>query len=234
MQKHVYANHGVFYGDCEAANLIATQGLTAGAVTAAGTVTAGGVTVGGVSVVEPAGVVKMYGGAAAPAGYLLCDGTAVSRTTYAALFAVIGTSYGVGDGSTTFNVPSMSGAFPRQGAPGATGGSATHDHTFTATPHSHGMANHAHPLSNNGQALVTVGGGSVGIFLVNGAYTDNEKTTSSMTTAASSTARSNAASLAGNTDQASAGTTNNTTTAGTTDNASTLPPYVSFRFIIKT
>ena len=44
---------------------------------------------------------------AAPAGYLLCDGSAVSRTTYAALFAVVGTTYGVGDGSTTFNLPNM-------------------------------------------------------------------------------------------------------------------------------
>jgi len=44
---------------------------------------------------------------AAPAGYLLCDGSAVSRTTYAALYAVIGTTYGVGDGSTTFNLPDM-------------------------------------------------------------------------------------------------------------------------------
>jgi len=51
------------------------------------------------------GEIRMYGGAAAPTGFLLCDATAVSRTTYAALFAVIGTTYGVGDGSTTFNLP---------------------------------------------------------------------------------------------------------------------------------
>jgi microcystin-dependent protein len=44
-------------------------------------------------------------GATVPAGYLLCDGSAVSRTTYAALFAVIGTKYGAGDGSTTFTLP---------------------------------------------------------------------------------------------------------------------------------
>ena len=42
-----------------------------------------------------------------PSGFLECDGTAASRTTYAALFAVIGTTYGVGDGSTTFNVPNL-------------------------------------------------------------------------------------------------------------------------------
>jgi microcystin-dependent protein len=43
-----------------------------------------------------------------PSGFLECDGTAVSRSTYAALFAVVGTTYGVGDGSTTFNVPNLS------------------------------------------------------------------------------------------------------------------------------
>jgi microcystin-dependent protein len=43
-----------------------------------------------------------------PSGFLECDGTAASRSTYAALFAVIGTTYGVGDGSTTFNVPNLS------------------------------------------------------------------------------------------------------------------------------
>lgn len=60
----------------------------------------------------PAGVILPYGAAAAPAGYLLCDGSAVSRTTYAYLFAVVGTTYGVGDGSTTFNVPNMQGNVP--------------------------------------------------------------------------------------------------------------------------
>jgi microcystin-dependent protein len=53
----------------------------------------------------PAGSILNYSGTTAPDGYLLCDGSAVSRTTYAALFAAIGTTFGVGDGSTTFNVP---------------------------------------------------------------------------------------------------------------------------------
>lgn len=51
------------------------------------------------------GEIKSYGGSTAPAGYLLCDASAISRTTYASLFARIGTSFGVGDGSTTFNLP---------------------------------------------------------------------------------------------------------------------------------
>ena len=50
-----------------------------------------------------------YFGTTAPDGWLLCDGSAISRTTYAALFGIIGTTFGVGDGSTTFNVPDMRG-----------------------------------------------------------------------------------------------------------------------------
>jgi microcystin-dependent protein len=51
----------------------------------------------------------MYAGATAPSGWLLCDGSAVSRTTYSALFAVTGTSYGVGNGSSTFTLPNPDG-----------------------------------------------------------------------------------------------------------------------------
>jgi microcystin-dependent protein len=62
----------------------------------------------------PAGSIVMYGGASAPAGWLLANGSAVSRTgTYAALFAAIGTTYGSGDGSTTFNLPDFRGVFPK-------------------------------------------------------------------------------------------------------------------------
>jgi microcystin-dependent protein len=56
----------------------------------------------------PPGTIVGYGFTTAPTGYLLCDGAAVSRTTYSALYSIIGTTYGVGDGSTTFNVPSLS------------------------------------------------------------------------------------------------------------------------------
>lgn len=58
-----------------------------------------------------AGMVQQFG-YAVPSGYLECDGSAVSRTTYAALFAAIGTSFGVGDGSSTFNVPDFRGRSP--------------------------------------------------------------------------------------------------------------------------
>jgi microcystin-dependent protein len=65
------------------------------------------------------GTIKPWGKATAPNGYLLCDGSAVSRTTYADLFGVIGTTYGTGDNSTTFNVPDLQGKFP-QGKSGTT------------------------------------------------------------------------------------------------------------------
>lgn len=57
----------------------------------------------------PTGLIAPFAGAAAPDGWLLCDGAAVSRTQYAALFAVIGTVYGAGDGSSTFNLPDLRG-----------------------------------------------------------------------------------------------------------------------------
>ena len=59
--------------------------------------------------IMPAGSVIPYAGASAPTGFLLCDGSNVSRTTYATLFAVIGTTYGAGDGSSTFALPDLRG-----------------------------------------------------------------------------------------------------------------------------
>lgn len=60
----------------------------------------------------PTGAVQMFAGSSAPSGWLLCYGQAVSRTTYADLFTAIGTAYGVGDGSTTFNLPDLRGRVP--------------------------------------------------------------------------------------------------------------------------
>jgi len=61
----------------------------------------------------PSGAVFWYAASTAPTGYLYCNGAAVSRSVYAALFAVVGTTYGVGDGSTTFNLPELRGEFIR-------------------------------------------------------------------------------------------------------------------------
>lgn len=57
----------------------------------------------------PPGTQLPYGGASAPAGFLVCDGSAVSRTAFSLLFAAISTFYGVGDGSSTFNLPDKRG-----------------------------------------------------------------------------------------------------------------------------
>lgn len=73
----------------------------------------------------PAGMVLHFANATAPTGWLICDGSAVSRTTYADLYAAISTIYGVGDGSTTFNVPDLRGQFIRGWANTSTGATIT-------------------------------------------------------------------------------------------------------------
>ena len=96
----------------------------------------------------PTGAINMWGTTTAPTGWLICDGTAVSRTTYATLFAVISTTYGVGDNSTTFNLPNLKGkvAVGRDSADasfdtmGELGGAKTH----TLTSAESGVPAHAH------------------------------------------------------------------------------------------
>jgi microcystin-dependent protein len=92
------------------------------------------------------GEIKMWSAASAPTGWMLCEGGAISRTTYAALFALLGTNYGAGDGSTTFNVPDMRGRVPvgfdttqtEFNTRGKTGGEKTHVLTTAEMPsHNH-------------------------------------------------------------------------------------------------
>lgn len=92
------------------------------------------------------GEVIMYAGADLPSGYLRCDGAAVSRTAYSRLFAVIGTTYGAGNGSSTFNLPDFRGRGPMGHHPGdgifgivgAAGGARTHTLTVSEMPaHKH-------------------------------------------------------------------------------------------------
>ena len=98
---------------------------------------------------EPAGIVLPFAGSTAPQGYLLCDGSAVSRIDYADLFAAIGTVYGAGDGATTFNVPDLSErvvlGVSNNHALGTTGGEAAHTLTEQELPaHSHVVPAHSH------------------------------------------------------------------------------------------
>jgi len=116
---------------------------------------------------QPSGSISLYGGAAAPTGWLLCDGAAVSRTTYSELFAVVGTTYGSGDGSTTFNVPNLKGKVPVGLDTGdtdfatlaQTGGTKTHTLTESEIPsHNHNAATNAQSTSNSGNSTNTYTG----------------------------------------------------------------------------
>jgi microcystin-dependent protein len=106
----------------------------------------------------PSGVINMWSTTTAPTGWLICDGTTVSRTTYAALFAVISTTYGVGDGSTTFTLPNLKGKVPvgRDSADasfdtmGELGGAKTHTLTSTEMPsHTHTQDSHNHTQNSH-------------------------------------------------------------------------------------
>lgn len=94
----------------------------------------------------PPGSIISFGGVAAPAGWLACNGAAVSRTTYAGLFAAIGETWGDGDGSTTFNLPDLTDEFIR--------GSGTEP---VGTEEAQSLADHQHATPSR-----TTGGGSVG------------------------------------------------------------------------
>lgn len=109
----------------------------------------------------PVGTLTMYAGSLAPLDWLLCQGQAVSRTTYAALFEVCGTTFGAGDGSTTFNVPNLVNRFPKGATAtsrGAVGGTSSHSHgavshnhsatsSFTGSSHNHFQDVHDHFFS---------------------------------------------------------------------------------------
>jgi microcystin-dependent protein len=122
-----------------------------GTCSVSGTTTAANLTSSGAIGFLPAGTISFYGNATAPTGWLPCNGAAVSRTTYASLFANIGTAYGSGDGSTTFNVPTSarntlvgsggSGTGTLGNTVGSTGGSETHTLTLGE------MGSHTHTWS---------------------------------------------------------------------------------------
>lgn len=107
------------------------------------------------------GMIELFAGNAAPSGWLLCDGAAVSRTLYPALFTAIGTTFGAGDGTSTFNVPDLRGRVPIGAGTGAgltartlaqQVGAETHQLTVPELP--------AHTHSNLGLNIGTVASGA--------------------------------------------------------------------------
>jgi microcystin-dependent protein len=107
----------------------------------------------------PTASMMPFAGTSAPTGWLFCDGSAVSRTTYAALFAVVSTRYGVGDGSTTFNLPDLRSRFVRGAAStgslsGSTAGADSHTHTGSAA--SAGAHTHSFSATTSASANETV------------------------------------------------------------------------------
>lgn len=115
----------------------------------------------------PTGAILDFGGTSAPSGYLGCDGSAVSRSTYAALFSAIGTTWGAGDGSTTFNVPNFQrrtavgsggiGTSVLGNAVGNTGGEESHTQTIDE------LVAHDHEVTASGspRGISTTTGGFI-------------------------------------------------------------------------
>jgi microcystin-dependent protein len=226
------AINGIGSGSEALANVAVTGGTINGAViggsnAVAGTfttLTANATTVTTLTVlngggIAPTGSLTMWAGAVAspPTGWLACNGANVSRTTYSALFAVVGTSFGIGDNSTTFGLPNLLNRFPVGAgdtyAIAATGGSAnatlvSHTHTATSTVTDPG---HTHTvrtrLGSNGSAVANTGSDGGGPFDIAGAALT---TTTGITVA----------------------TTNSTEGASATN--ANLPPYVAVGYIIKT
>ena len=152
----------------------------------------------------PTGVTMEFAGTTVPEGYLLCDGSAVSRTTYANLFSAIGTSWGVGNGSTTFNVPNKKGRVgvgldtsqTEFNTLGKTGGAKVHKHF-------NGMASY-----NSNRLLVSNDGAVDNVPVLQG-YTVNGVT-------------------------GFTGVGNVNAWKYKTEEASSEPPYAVFNYIIKT
>ena len=175
----------------------------------------------------PAGMVMGWATATAPIGWLICNGAAVDRTLYAELFALIGTTYGNGDGLTTFNLPNLAGKVMRGSALvtyplGASGGAES------VTLNSNQIPVHTHPVS------ITDPGHTHDVVL-SGMYNDGDTGSGIVYagqgiagTAGSRTSDPNAAQSAFTGITASAG--NNTTTSSPIDIRDT---YQALNYIIK-
>jgi microcystin-dependent protein len=156
----------------------------------------------------PTGSIAMWPTATAPSGFLLCDGSAVSRTTYANLFALFGTTFGTGDGSTTFNLPNYTNRMPYGTTIGTTGGTA--DAVVVSHTHSITDPGHQHNTSVTGHLLFDVNGGSNVPYGGPGNYPGTYFSMDNSTTGIS------------------------VNTAGVSSTNQNLPPYLGINFIIKT
>lgn len=120
-----------------------------------------------------------------PTGWMACDGTALSRTTFAKLFTKISTTWGAGDGSTTFNIPNLQSRYRRHRDSGTLAGAVgtlqnpcnlTHTHTFSATTstegtlHSHTFSGSTGGTSTGGAFTATVNGRTYGNYTYNGSF----------------------------------------------------------------
>lgn len=105
----------------------------------------------------PIGTVVMWAGdeLSLPSNWVVCDGSAISRTTYADLYSALGNTFGAGDGTTTFNIPNLQDKFVvgagNSYSRGATGGANTVDssHTHTVNAHTHSIAQHYHTVNSH-------------------------------------------------------------------------------------
>lgn len=183
----------------------------------------------------PPGVTVPYAGASAPSGWLLAQGQAISRTTFAALFAVCGVLYGPGDGSTTFNLPDLRGrhAVGLKAADtdfdvlGETGG----QKTFAA--HTHTMGNHTHDMTHGHSHTITIPNQGILAWVVQAMGTPG----GSVTTAAGPNTATNATiSLSGSVlnYNGSTGVPSTNTTDSTGAGANNMNPYIVTNYIIKT
>ncbi len=112
-----------------------------------------------VDTVMPSGMIMPFAGTSAPTSWLACNGAAISRSTYATLYNAIGTTWGTGDGSTTFNVPDLRGVFLRGTGTNGTYGTAVGPSvgTYAADTylnHTHTDSGHTHTIAQSNSSLV--------------------------------------------------------------------------------
>ena len=177
----------------------------------------------------PVGSIIMYGAASAPTNWVLCDGSAISRTTYADLFTAIGITYGAGNGSSTFNVPNLQGVFPAGYDGGSsydmadTGGAATDTPTLSGTNAGTTLTSSQIPAHTHGG--VTTGWPS-------GSWTGGTGATQTAIDASGLSVASGSVNLS--LENTGGGSSHTHTWTGTSSAVDTIPPYLVVNYIIKT